>query len=235
MKLHKKITVAAQPYPLVSEAANLNLFTPGRAVFTVQADQAVAGIVIFSAGYNPDQVKPWFIGYVETSTQVDNKQQRIFCRELTAVLFPRRPLALRDVNLKQILAAITQATTLEFVLPATAKTYTSQETAAFYNLANGYHAMDSLGGVFDIEKLLWQQQVDGKVWVGSWNDSHWATKSVDIPRTWETNITSANGATVPALPALRPGAIYNGKVLTGVEFSGVQMKLTWAANPWANR
>ena len=111
MKLHKKITVAAQPYPLVSEAANLNLFTPGRAVFTVQADQAVAGIVIFSAGYNPDQVKPWFIGYVETSTQVDNKQQRIFCRELTAVLFPRRPLALRDVNLKQILAAITQATT----------------------------------------------------------------------------------------------------------------------------
>jgi hypothetical protein len=204
-------------------------------VFTVQHSQPLTGVVIFSAGYKVNQVNPWFIGFVESSTTVDNKQQRIFCRELTAVLFARLPLALRDVNLQQTLAAITGTTGLEFTLPEKAKTYTARNAAAFYNLANGYHAMDNLAHVYDIEKPLWQQQSDGTVFVGSWNDSHWANKKLDIPRTWETQITSANGATVPALPALRPGAIYNGNILTAVEFAGVKMKLTWAANPWAER
>ena len=122
MKLHKILTAANRRYPLVDEAVNLNLFTPGRAAFTVQSAEPLKGVVTFAAGYHPDNIKPWFTGYVETATQVDEKQQRLFCRELTAALFLRLPLALRDVTLAQTLAAIGQATGLEFTLPLTAKT-----------------------------------------------------------------------------------------------------------------
>jgi len=235
MKLHKQITIANKPYPLVNDNTRLGLFTPGRASFTVQANEKLSGIVIYSCGYQADKLQRWFIGFVETSTTVDAKQQRIFCRELTAVLFGRLPLALRDTDIKNTLAAITAATSLEFIVPAGAKTYTSRKAPAFYNLANGYHALDSLATVYGYRKPLWQQQLDGKVFVGSWDDSRWATRPANLPTTWETNVTSANGATVPALPALRPGALYNDNILTGVEFSGVKMNLTWAANPWADR
>ena len=235
MKLHKLITIADTPYPLVDEVVNLTLFTPGRAVFTVQSHEPVTGMVIFSTGYHPKKIKPWFTGFVESATQVDAKQQRLFCRELSAVLFYRLPLALRDVTLRQTLVAISQITGLQFVLPQQAKPYTSLQAPVFYNTANGYHAMDSLAAVFAIKNLIWQQQPDGKVWVGSWYDAPLASRPVEIRRNWETQTTAANGATVPVLPTLRPGVFYNHKVLTSVELSGVHMKLTWESNPWINR
>lgn len=234
MKLNKQIAVASKPYPLVSDTVALNLFTPGRAVFTVLSSEALAGTVVFSLGYS-SSIKPWFIGFIESSTKVDEKQQRIFCRELTAALFFQLPLALRDVSLAQALQAISAATGLNFVLPSAATTYTSIKAPAFYNLANGYYALDMLAQVFNIKKLVWQQQPDGKVWVGSWDDSPLASTPVTIPNKWEKQTTIANGATVPLLPALRPGVMYNDNILTSVEISGTKMALTWAKNPWAER
>ena len=147
----------------------------------------------------------------------------------------RLPLALRDVTLSQTLAAIGEITQLQFVLPKTPKTYTQRKAPAFYNIANGYYAMDSLATVYGIKKLIWRQQPDGKVWVGSWEDSPLANRPVVIENRWETQTTAANGATVPILPPLRPGVRYNGNILTSVEFSGLEMKLTWDDNPWGKR
>lgn len=235
MKLHKRISISGKPRPLTADALSLSLLTPGRAVFTVISDVPLNGVVVFECGYQPENIKPWFIGFVEQSTTVDAKQQRIFCRELTAVLFKRLPISLRAVTIKQVLDKVSALSALNFMLPKSETTYTRSEAPAFFNIANGYYAMDSLASVFMIKKPLWQQQSDGSVFVGSWDDSPWATKKIDMPRTWESDVTSANGATVPALPALRPGAIYNGSVLTNVEFAGVKMKLTWSKDPWAER
>lgn len=237
MKLSKKITVAGVEYPLVADNIQLALFTPGRAVFSLQAGSATAlkGVVIFYCGYQAAALKPWFIGIVESCTQVDKKQVRIFCRELTAALYNRLPMALREVTLAATLAAITGATGLTFTLPTVAAIYLSNKAPAFYNLGNGYHAMDSLAAVYGINKLLWQQQTDGTVFVGEWDHSPWAAKAVTIPRDFETDVTASNGATVPVLPALRPGAVYNDAVLTDVSLSGSKMKLQWAKNPWQDR
>lgn len=236
MKLHKKLTVAGNSYPLVAESVQLSLFTPGRASFSVLADSAdLKGVVVFYCGYKADNIKPWFVGFVESCTQADSKQVRIFCRELTAALYSRLPLALRNVTLKQTLAEITAATGLRFLLADVAAVYLSNKAAAFYNIGPGYHAMDSLADVFGIDRLIWQQQADGSVWVGSWNHSGWAGKTVEIPRNWETDVAVSNGATVPVLPALRPGATYNDNILTNVAITGTKMQLAWSKNPWADR
>ncbi|USD19758.1 hypothetical protein MJO52_11760 [Microbulbifer variabilis] len=235
MKLHKTITVAGTPYAIVDSNVRVNLFTPGRALFTVQAEQSLKGLVVFSCGYDVTAIKPWFLGFVEACTQVDKKQQRIFCRELSAALYYRLPLALRGVDLQGALNTISGATGLRFTLPAGDMAYLKQRVATLYNTANGYHMMDSLGEVFGIAKLLWQQQTDGQVFVGSWNDSNWATSPVQVDRTWERQLTSHNGATLPVMPTMRPGALYNGDILTGVELVGAKMNITWSANPWAER
>lgn len=237
MKLHKQLTVNSEPLKLSDSGdARLSLFTPGRAVFTVQAGEPLAGVVIYSAAWNtPNKLAPWFIGFIETSTKVDDKQQRLFCRELTAVLHQPLPLALRGTTLADTLAAVGEKTGLQFKLPDSEHIYSKRRAAVFYNIASGYHAMDELAAVYDIPKLLWQQQVDGKVFVGSWNHSRWADKPVEVPRNLETKVTSANSASIPAILSLRPGAIYNGNILTAVDFIGSSMQLTWHQDPWAAR
>ena len=61
MKLHKALTVAGKAYALVNETLILDLFTPGRAVLTVQSPEPLTGVVIFAAGYHPYDIQPWFI------------------------------------------------------------------------------------------------------------------------------------------------------------------------------
>lgn len=235
MKFHKKVTVAGEEYALVDDQVMLGLFTPGRARFSLQSDQPLKGVVVFYCGYQAAALKPWFIGYVESCTQVDKKQYRIFCRELSGALYHRLPLALRDVTLAETLAAITAKTGVKFTLPTAATIYTQNRAPAFYTLGGGYHAMDSLAAAYNIPRMIWQQQTDGTVFVGSFDHSPWAGKAVTVPREYETDVAVSNGATVPALPAFRPGATYNGNILTDVALSGLEMTLHWAADPWKDR
>ncbi len=234
MKLHKNLTIAGKPYDILGDDVRLNLFTPGRASFIVKHDQSLNGIVKYSCGYDAKNIKSWFVGYIQISTKVDAKQQRIFCRELSAMLEPRLPLSLRDVTLSDVLTKIADETKLSFVIPEEPKSYTHRRAARFYNLSGGYFALDSLAGVFGVERHIWQQQADGRIFVGDWNDSHWASKPVTLPNSFESDVQVISGATLPAFPPLRPGALYNGNIITSVEFSGLRMKLTWSDNPWVD-
>jgi len=234
MKLHKKLNVKGEPFEIVSELIVLNLFSPGTATIVVKSSQALSGTVAFYCGYQSKRLKPWFTGVIETSTEVDKGHQRIFCRELSSLLFSSLPLALRSANMEQVLSKVSQKTLLEFAIPDDA-IYTTTKTPVFYSVANGYFALDSLAVVFDINKFMWQQQVDGQIFVGSWNDSKWANKPIDIPRAWEVQKGAANTAILPTVPELRPGALYNQNILTTVQFTGTEMKLTWDKDPWANR
>jgi len=234
MKLHKKLAIAGESYDIVGDDARLNLLSPGRASFVVKHDKPLSGIVTYSCGYDAKNIKPWFVGFIQSSTKVDAKQKRIFCRELSAMLEPRLPLSLRDVTLADVLRQIASDTKLSFVTPEEPRGYTHRRAARFYNISGGYFALDSLAKVFGIENHIWQQQADGRIFVGDWNDSHWASKPVTLPNSFESEVRVLNGATLPAFPSLRPGALYNGNVITSVEFSGLRMKLTWSDNPWTD-
>ena len=227
MKLHKVLTVGGVVYPLVSDDVRLELRTPGRATLTIQAAAPVKGLVTLDIGYNDSPLQRHFIGYVERCTSSNAIEQVLFCRELAAILANPLPLNLRHADLSTVLAEINQKTGLSFRVPD--KAYAKAKAPFFYNLAAGYQAMDSLPRVFGITDFMWQQQGDGEVFVGSWSDSFFGTRSpLQLPVDLFNDYQNNQSAMIAALPGLRPGASINqGERITQVTLTGNQMAIRW--------
>ncbi|CAI8884109.1 conserved hypothetical protein [Pseudomonas sp. IT-P44] len=227
MKLHKVLTINGTVYPLVKEDVRLDLKSPGRATFTIQAGTAVKGLVMLDVGYNDAPLQRHFIGYVERSTTASSTEQVLACRELAAILANPLPLNLRHVDLQVVLAEISTKTGLRFRVPD--QPYAKVKAPYFYGLATGYQAMDSLATVFNIPDFIWQQQGDGEVFVGSWADSFFGTREpLQLPAELFDGYQSNQSAMVAALPGLRPGASINqGDRITSVTLAGNQMAIRW--------
>lgn len=227
MKLHKVLTLAGKPYPLVSDDVRLELRSPGRATFTIKATETVRGLVMLDLGYNEGALQRHFIGHVERCSAANSQQQVLFCRELTSVLALPLPMNLRHVDLHQVLGEITARTGLRFRVPDQA--YAKVKAPFFYSLAAGYQAMDSLARVFNIPDFIWQQQGDGEVFVGSWADSFWGARPpLHLPAELFDGYQGNQSATVAALPGLRPGALINqGERITSVTLASTQMAIRW--------
>lgn len=227
MKLHKVLTVAGKPYPLIKDEVRLDLRSPGRATFTITATEAVRGLVTLDIGYDQNPLKRHFIGHVERCTSSHPQQQVLFCRELTSVLALPLPMNLRHVDLHQVLADIGGRTGLQFRVPDQA--YARVKAPYFYSLANGYQALDSLARVFDIPDFMWQQQGDGEVYVGSWAHSYWGTRSaLSLPAELFDGYQGNQSAMVAALPGLRPGVSINqDERITSVTLVDTQMAIRW--------
>lgn len=227
MKLHKVLTIGGKVYPLVRDEVRLDLRSPGRASFTIKADAQVRGVVMLDMGYNESALQRHFIGHVERSTAANTQQQVLFCRELTSVLALPLPMNLRHVDLREVLAEISARTGLRFRVPD--KPYAKVRAPFFYSLATGYQAMDSLARVFNIPDFIWQQQGDGEVFVGSWDDSFWGARpALQLPVELFDSYQGNQSATVAALPGLRPGASINqGERITSVTLASTQMAIRW--------
>ncbi|MNM23663.1 hypothetical protein D3C81_340680 [compost metagenome] len=227
MKLHKVLTINGTAYPLIKDDVRLDLKSPGRATFTVQADAALKGLVMLDIGYNDSPLQRHFIGYVERSTTASSKEQVLACRELAAILANPLPLNLRHVDLQAVLAEVSNKTGLRFRVPD--KSYAKTKAPFFYSLAAGYQAMDSLATVFSIPDFIWQQQGDGEVFVGSWTDSFFGVREpLQLPVELFDGYQSNQSAMIAALPGLRPGASINqGDRITSVTLADNQMAIRW--------
>ena len=227
MKLHKVLTIGGTVYPLVKDDVRLELRTPGRASFTVQAKAPLKGLVTLDIGYNDKPLQRFFIGYVERSTSVNAVEQVLFCRELAAILSQPLPLNLRHVDLRAVLTAISNKTGLTFRVPD--QPYAKVKAPFFYNLATGIQAMDSLARVFNIPDFIWQQQGNGEVFVGSWADSFFGTRTaLQLPVELFDGYQGNQSAVIAPLPGLRPGATINqGERITSVTLAGNQMAIKW--------
>ncbi|MFC6633520.1 hypothetical protein [Microbulbifer taiwanensis] len=230
MRLHKRLSVAGTPLPLVDEDVRLDLFAPGRAAFTVQSAVSVTGLVQLDLGYQLDALQRFFLGYVVRCELAGPGRYKIFAREFTAALARRLPLALRYVTLPEVLQAVASLTGLTFITGREA--YTAAKAPAFYSAGTGYWALDSLGTVYQVPQFIWQQQGDGSVYVGSWTESFWSGRPLDLPAGWQKEHGVAGRAKIPCIPRLRPGVLLNGNYLTKVGLSGNFMELTWSADPW---
>ena len=227
MKLHKVLTIGGVVVPLVNDDVRLDLKSPGRATFTIQAGAQVSGLVTLDIGYNESALQRHFIGYVERCTAVNGIEQIVFCREMAAVLAKSLPMNLRHVDLRAVLTDISSKTGLRFRVPD--QPYTKVKAPYFYSLAAGYQAMDSMGTVFSIPDFIWQQQGDGEVFVGSWVDSFFGIRpALQLPVSLFDGYQGNQSAMVSALPGLRPGASINqGERITSVTLSGTQMAIKW--------
>jgi hypothetical protein len=228
MKLDRQLNINNTPYHVIEDRVLLDLDAPGRAQFLIDAgDKPVAAkqVVSFTLGYaKHDTMQRVFLGFVESVNTVD-KRQKLFCRELSAVLYAPLRLDLRHVTMQEVIADIHTKTGLTFSVGDGA--YSSKKVANFYNLGNGYQAMQSMGRVFGIDKYFWQQQGHGVIYAGSWQDSRWADLPIELGGEMFTEHLSNNSAKLVAIPALRPGVKLNGNIVTKVDFSGNQMVVTW--------
>ena len=227
MKLHKVLTIGGVVVPLVNDDVRLDLKSPGRATFTIQAGAQVSGLVTLDIGYNESALQRHFIGYVERCTAANGVEQIVFCREVAAVLAKSLPMNLRHADLRTVLADIGSKTGLSFRVPD--QPYTRVKAPFFYSLAAGYQAMDSMGTVFGIPDFMWQQQGDGEVFVGSWADSFFGARpALQLPVSLFDGYQGNQSAMVSALPGLRPGVSINqGERITSVTLAGTQMAIRW--------
>lgn len=227
MKLHKVLSINGAPVRLVKEDVRLDATSPGRANFTVQSAEPLKGLVTLDIGYNDRTLQRHFIGYVERCTAANAKEQVLFCRELAAVLANPLPLNLRHVDLRAVLAAISEQTGLRFRVPD--RPYAGVKAPYFYSLAAGYQAMDSLARVFSIPDFTWHQLGNGEVYAGSWADSFFGARvALQIPTELFDGYQGNQSAMVAALPGLRPGATINaGERVTSVALANDQMAIRW--------
>ena len=227
MKLHKILSINGERVELVKDDVRLDLKSPGRATFTIQAQAPVRGLVTLDIGYNERTLQRHFIGYVERCTAANRVEQVLFCREMAAVLAKPLPLNLRHVDLRAVLSEINQHTGLRFRVPEQA--YASVKAPFFYSLAAGYQALDSMARVFSIPDFIWQQQGDGEVFVGSWADSFFGVRApLQLPTELFDGYQGNQSAMIAALPGLRPGATINqGERITSVALVDNQMAIRW--------
>ncbi len=225
MKIRKTLTINDEKHDIVTEDIRLEISCTGRAVFQVKSDKALTGKVQYFIGYstqNKDRL--YFTGYIESSHKVDNAQQRIFCRELTGQLDKHWPVALRHPTLLQVLNHYTEKTGLVFIAPD--KTYSSTRVPFFQTLGDGYHGIASLGAVFSIPDYVWQPQPDGRVFIGSWNETRWSTRPLEIAEKWFKRVLTDGSKCCPLIPGMRPGIQMNGQRVKLVQLKGHEMVIT---------
>jgi len=215
MKLIKRITVAGTEVGLVREHVWLDVCTPGRADFTVRSSSALSGIVRMSLGVAGRNLVEYFTGFIVRSSTVDGSQQRIFCRELSAVLQQNLPISARNVSMRDILGIYSRKTGLTFIIPS--QEYADTPCHTVQTHGSGIHAMDDLGNIFVITDYIWQQQGDGKVFAGAWADSKWADKSVTVPEKFFQDVQLDGTKTMQAAPGLRPGVKLNDQYITSLQ------------------
>ena len=226
MNLIKKIWVNNELVSLVKDDTTLDIKRPGQAFFTVQADKPLKGMVSFELGYQADKLIPWFFGYIQESITLDAKQQRLVCREMGGMLQFPLFLNLRHVTIKDILNEVSKKTGLHFVIGK--GDYAQKTIPFFYSMGTGLHCLDSIGQSFGIDRYFWQQEASGNIYVGSWTDSHWSQRRLDMDNKWLTEFGAGRRASIPVLPPLRPGVLLQGLgFIESIRLRESTMALTW--------
>ncbi|MUG29996.1 hypothetical protein [Aeromonas salmonicida] len=225
MKLATRLTLAGQPVHLVDHDLVLDLNAGGRAALTIEGQAEKGQTLTVDTGYN-NQLRRWFTGYVYDVQPAANGTNKLLCRELAGMLGSRFPVSLQHATLRRLLAWLTEQSGLTFLLPDGVD-YTDTPIPNFTSAGTGYQLLDNAGRAFAVPDFIWHQQPDGAIFVGSHGHSRWADRPVDLPPAFSTR-QAGNTLTTAPLPAMRPGAIVNGKRVMRVRLKGDEMTLTTA-------
>jgi len=226
MKLSKRLTVGTEMLAVTDHHLVLELSSAGRGVFEVEGDVSRGQIVAFDIGYN-NQLKRYFSGYITKVTPSSMGMNRIVVRELSSTLAEHRPINIRHATFRQVITQLAEDTGLSFVIPDNA-IYLDIKVPNFTSQGTGYQLLASLGGVFGIDDCIWYQQPDGQIFVGSYQDSRWPSKPIDINQGFSKK-QFGNSWQLMAMPAMRPGAMVNGHRVKQVELADDTMIITWTA------
>ncbi|QUI71241.1 hypothetical protein [Pseudoalteromonas sp. M8] len=225
MKLNEQLTIGGVPVTTIEKKlVQLDIGSTGRASFQVVCDFEPAGLVELHIGYELEALEPYFLGVIE-SKLYSNGLWHLTCRELIGALSFKIPMAIRHATIEKVLAELSQGQ-LEFVIPNVQ--YSKAVVPAFHHAGTGIEALRQIGAVWQIPHYIVQQRPDGKIYVGSWEHSKWATSEVsEFPEHAIKTINSLSGE-VLAIPKLRPGIKINGRYITEMTLKDDRMQLRWS-------
>lgn len=198
--------------------------SPGNCQIKVKSAPNKLDIVAVDLGWG-EMIDRVFIGYVERVMPAEAGWSLIFCREVAASLAFNLSVMLRHPTLRQVIGEISEQTGLEFVLPD--KPYADTAIPCFYCDSSGYAMLDNLGRTYKVPDFIWQQQGNGKIYLGSYQDSFWHDKPIIIPNNLMTNHQAGKTVSMPAAPMVRPNVTANNERIKSVEFKGTNMTITW--------
>lgn len=226
MKLEARITINSNNHKLVAHDVSLRLGDVGTARFTVQADLAPRGVVLFDVGYTVGVMHRFFIGYVTAAAEKSVKHWHIKCREICDALKAPAHLSLRHCFMGDVLRELAGYTALD-VVTAEGVAYTSKKVARTNSMGDGFYALRTLARVFDVPDFVWWQTVAGGIWCGSWSDSVYAKNgNIEInPKLFTKQ--QGDSVTFAAMPAIRPGMLVNGRRVELVRLHGTKTVLRW--------
>lgn len=226
MKIIKNCMIDGKEVKLQSERLVLELNTAGRGFVTVLTDKPCTGKnVIFEMGEYDDYYR-WFDGFVERETDAENGYRRLFIREKTAVFERTLNCSHRHITLEELCKWLEQKSGLNFTYPD--KDYCKKPIPNFTHHGNGYQLLHSIGRLFQIPHFIWQQLLDGSVYVGSWHDSPYSApeSAVEIDNK-DTMHRTSNSISIPIRAAIRPGMLVNDKRISKIELDGDNYNLEW--------
>ncbi len=225
MKPLNRLYLSGDETPATDVNIMLELSAAGRGFVTVKTENDYAGkLVRIDAGY-PELLLRYFTGYVERAQPSANGFQRLLVRELVGVFERNWPCSFQHPTLRTITDYLQKESGLTFDVPAAA--YADKPIPHFTHSGTGYQLLVNLGNVFSIPDYIWQQLPDGTVFVGSWQDSLFADKPVEIPNEFASGQAGGNSMTIPMVQSLRPGVKANGNRITKVNLNNEDMTLTW--------
>mgnify|MGYP000986001319 CR=1 FL=1 len=100
-----------------ADNVQLDLFSPGRAIFKVVCDNEPSGMVELHLGYQVANMQPYFLGVIESKHQ-SNGHWFLTCRELLGALSFPEPMAIRHATVSAVLNELSHLG-LEFIYPNT--------------------------------------------------------------------------------------------------------------------
>ena len=118
MKLEKRLYIDNKEVNLKIELVSLKLSLASIAIFTID-DEVVPEryqAVRFDIGYQ-QQTSPFFEGYIDKIQPAENGHYKITVKENAGILSNRCPLSIANPTMRDVLAALSQKTGLEFVIP----------------------------------------------------------------------------------------------------------------------
>ena len=224
-RLTKLLTIGGKPVTnIVSDSVQLDLFSTGRATFVVVCDFEPKGIVELHLGYQVNKLAPYFMGVIESKYQAAGRWF-LTCRELIGALTLPAPLAIRFATMRDVLAKLSELG-IELICPDA--DYTTKAVPCFYHQGDGISALRQLGKVYQIPDFIFQQRTDGKVYVGSWQDSGWSRSIINDFSEHPIKSTSSTKGELIVIPKLRPGLKLNGRYITETTLVGTKQVIRWS-------
>lgn len=229
MKINKHAIINSQRIQIINYNIVLELNACGRGFITVPANSNsyIDKTLIINVGYS-NELQRFFTGYVESEQAAAKNTKKLFIRELIGCYKQRIDCSFQHPTLKTVTEYLTSKNGLQFDLPAA--DYANAKIPHFKHAGTGYHLLQEIGRAFNIPEYTFFQTPTGKIYCGSYNDSYFNDKNIELGDNLNKITSSTAGSNIveiPLVPKLRPGVKINGKKVSIVNLIDDNMTITF--------